>query len=243
MPAAFFEQAETSWAYLHLFSEIFSQEGLCHSAYADRHSIFWTDREPTVEEQLLGKRPKTQVGRALEELGITLIPAGSPQAKGRIERLWGTFQDRLVSELRWVGAKSKAEAQAVLDHFLPQYSRRFTKPALVAKPAWRKVEHKQLEQSLCFKYQRVVAKDNTVGFCGLVLALPKISPFISWAHKTVDVHVLLDGSVQIFHRGQSIARFNAKTLSTMGLRRNNGRWTAKSLGPQTNSPQIECAPP
>jgi len=142
-----------------------------------------------------------------------------------------------------VGAKSKAEAQAVLDHFLPQYNRRFSKPALVAKPAWRKVEHKQLEQSLCFKYQRVVAKDNTVGFCGLVLALPKISPFISWAHKTVDVHVLLDGSVQIFHRGQSIARFNAKTLSTMGLRRNNGRWTAKSLGPQTNSPQIECAPP
>src|SRR5881628_3443687 len=184
VPAAFFEQAETSWAYLHLFSEIFS-----------------------------------------------------------IERLWGTFQDRLVSELRLVGAKSKAEAQAVLDHFLPQYNRRFSKPALVAKPAWRKVEHKQLEQSLCFKYQRVVAKDNTVGFCGLVLALPKISPFISWAHKTVDVHVLLDGSVQIFHRGQSIARFNAKTLSTMGLRRNNGRWTAKSLGPQTNSPQIECAPP
>src|SRR5437899_2214091 len=171
VPAAFFEQAETSWAYLHLFSEIFSQEGLCHSAYADRHSIFWTDREPTVEEQLSGKRPKTQVGRALEELGITLIPAGSPQAKGRIERLWGTFQDRLVSELRLVGAKSKAEAQAVLDHFLPQYNRSFSKPALVAKPAWRKVEHKQLEQSLCFKYQRVVAKDNTVGFCGLVLAL------------------------------------------------------------------------
>ena len=112
VPLAFFEQAETSWAYFHLFDEIFKKEGLPHSLYSDCHSIFWTDREPTLEEQLRGKRPTTEVGRALEELGITLIPAGSPQAKGGIERLWGTFQDRLVSELRLAGAKTQAEAQA-----------------------------------------------------------------------------------------------------------------------------------
>ncbi len=114
VPAAFFEEQETSWAYLRLFLEMGKRQGLALSAYADRHSIFWTDREPTVEEQLAGKLPRTQVGRALEELAITLIPAGSPQAKGRIERLWGTFQDRLVSELRLAGAKTKEEAQAVL---------------------------------------------------------------------------------------------------------------------------------
>lgn len=94
VPKAFFEQKETSWAYFHLFSDIFKRKGLAQSVYPDCHSIFWTDREPSIEEQLKGKRPRTQVGRALEELGITLIPAGSPQAEGRIERVWGTFQDR-----------------------------------------------------------------------------------------------------------------------------------------------------
>ncbi len=92
VPRAFFEEAETSWAYFHLFSEIFKKEGLPHSVYADRHSIFWTDREPTIAEQLVNKRPTTEVGRGLEELGITLIPAGSPRAKGRNERLWETFR-------------------------------------------------------------------------------------------------------------------------------------------------------
>jgi hypothetical protein len=84
------------------------------SVYSDRHSIFWTDREATIEEQLKNQRPTTEVGRGLEELGVTLILAGSPQAKGRIERLWGTFQDRLVSELRRAQAKTQAQAQAVL---------------------------------------------------------------------------------------------------------------------------------
>jgi len=107
VPAAFFEEQESSAAYFRLFLEIGRTQGLPICAYADRHSIFWTEREPTIEEQLTDRRPKTQVGRALGELGVTLIPAGSPQAKGRIERLWGTFQDRLVSELRLVGAKTK----------------------------------------------------------------------------------------------------------------------------------------
>ena len=129
VPGALFVEAETSWAYLKLFLGAFKKKGLPQSVYSDRHKIFFTDREPTIEEQLKAKRPRTQVGRALEELGITLIPAGSPQAKGRIERLWGTFQDRLVSELRLEGAKSKAEAQAVLDRYLPRHNRRFAKSA------------------------------------------------------------------------------------------------------------------
>ena len=103
---AMFVEAESSWAYFRLFSEIFNKHGLPQSIYADRHSIFWTDREPTLEEQLKNQRPTTEVGRGLQELGVTLIPAGSPQAKGRIERLWGTFQDRLVSELRRAGANT-----------------------------------------------------------------------------------------------------------------------------------------
>ena len=116
---AMFVEAESTWGYFRLFSEIFNKHGLPQSVYADRHSVFWTDREPTIEEQLNNQRPTTEVGRGLEELGVTLIPAGSPQAKGRIERLWGTFQDRLVSELRRARAKTPSQAQVVLERYLP----------------------------------------------------------------------------------------------------------------------------
>ena len=236
VPAAFFEEQETSAAYFRLFLEIGRTKGLPISAYADRHSIFFTEREPTLEEELSDKHPKTQVGRALEELAVTLIPAGSPQAKGRIERLWGTFQDRLVSELRLAGAKTKEQAQAVLEKFLPQYNRRFSKPAVKASPAWRKVETKRLERSLCFKYQRTAAKDNTVQFGGALFQIPKPSPSRSYANKKVQVHVLLDGSVELFYQGEKIARFDSKTTHTIGLYRTNGRWEVSRYGPDTTQP-------
>lgn len=238
VPGAFFVQAETSWAYLKLFRDVFKKRGLPHSVYADRHSIFFTDREPTLEEQLAGKRPRTQVGRALEELGITLIPAGSPQAKGRIERLWDTFQDRLVSELRLQGAKSEKQAQAVLDRHLPQHNRRFAKSASEVKPAWREVDPKALEQALCFKYRRVVAKDHTVSFEGSILQIPKRSPFLSWAGKAVHVHVLLDGSVEIYYKTDRIARFDSKTDCTIGLYRKNGKREVSSYGPETTTSMV-----
>ncbi len=234
VPGACFVDHETTGAYLQLFLAVFTKKGLPQAIYADRHSIFWTDREPTLEEQLAGRRPRTQVGRALDELGTTLIPASSPQAKGRVERLWGTFQDRLVSELRLAGATTRAEAQAVLVRFLPHYNRRFAKPA-AATPAWRGVDRPRLAHSLCFKYRRVVAKDNTVAFQGAVLPLPKRSPFVSWAHKGVDVHVLLDGSVEIFAQHDRIARFDAKMARTIGLHRTNGRREVSSYGPDTTT--------
>ena len=109
------------------------------SIYTDCHSVFWTDREPTLEEQLINRKPTTEVGRGLEELGVTLILAHSPQAKGRIERLWNTFQDRLVSELRLAKAKTVQQATVVLDRYLPVHNRKFAKPAQSAEPAWRRL--------------------------------------------------------------------------------------------------------
>src|SRR4029450_8866704 len=153
---AMFVEAESSWAYFRLFSEIFNKHGLPHSVYADRHSIFWTDREPTIEEQLKNQRPTTEVGRGLQELGVTLIPAGSPQAKGRIERLWGTFQDRLVSELRRAGAKTQAQAQVVLEGHLPEHNRKFSKPPAQSEPAWRKASSTQIERALCFNLETAI---------------------------------------------------------------------------------------
>ena len=236
VPGALFVEAETSWAYLKLLLGVFKKKGLAHSVYSDRHKIFFTDREPTIEEQLADKLPRTQVGRALKELGVTLIPAGSPQAKGRIERLWGTFQDRLVSELRLKGAKTKEQAQAVLDHYLPQHNRRFASCGSGTKPAWRQVDSKALEQALCFKYQRVVAKDNTVSFEGALFQIPKGSPCRSYAGKRVDVHVLLDGSVEFFYQGEKIAQFDSKTAHAFALYRTNGSREVSSYGSQTTTP-------
>lgn len=235
VPGAFFVEGESSWAYLKLFLGVFKKKGLPHSVYSDRHKIFFTDREPTIEEQLADKLPRTQVGRALEELGITLIPAGSPQAKGRIERLWGTFQDRLVSELRLAGAKTKEQAQAVLDRYLPQHNRSFANPPQAEKPAWREVDSKALQQALCFKYQRVVAKDNTVCFEGAVFQIPKGFPCRSYAGKRIDVHVLLDGSVEFFYQGEKIAQFDSKTAHAFGLYRTNGAREMSRYGPQTTT--------
>src|SRR4026208_1303546 len=227
---AFFTQAESSWGYFTLFSGIFRQSGLPQSIYSDCHSVFWTDREATIDEQLLNKRPTTEVGRGLEELGVTLILAHSPQAKGRIERLWNTFQDRLVSELRLARAKTVQQATVVLDRYIPEHNRKFSMPA-TAEPSWRKLSALQIERSLCFKQQRTVAKDNTVTFEGTVLQIPKTSPFRSHANKRIDVHVLLDGAVEFFYKTEKIATFDSKTTHTIGLYRTHGNKVGFRYGP------------
>jgi hypothetical protein len=164
-----------------------------------------------------------------------LIPAGSPQAKGRIERLWGTLQDRLVSELRLAGAKTRAEAQAVLERYLPKFNRTFSIAARKTQPAWRKVQAHQLENSLCFKYPRTVAKDHTVNFEGVLFQIPKKSPSRSYAGKRINVHVLLDGSVEFFFKEQRIARFDFKTAHASGLYRANSKRDLFRYGPMTRS--------
>ena len=227
---AFFAPAESSWGYFHLFSEIFKQHGLPQSIYTDCHSVFFTDREPTLDEQLVNKRPTTEVGRGLEELGVTLILAHSPQAKGRIERLWNTFQDRLVSELRLAKAKTVEQATVVLNCYLPVHNRKFAKPAK-AQPAWRKLSALKIERALCFKQQRTVAKDNTVTFEGTVLQIPKTSPFRSHANKRIDVHVLLDGALEFFYKTEKIATFDSKTTHTIGLYRTHGKKEGFRYGP------------
>jgi transposase len=227
---AFFASAESSWGYFHLFCEIFKQHGVSQSIYTDCHSVFWTDRTPTLEEQLINKKPTTEVGRGLEELGVTLILAHSPQAKGRIERLWNTFQDRLVSELRLAKAKTLEQAQVVLERYLAVHNRKFSKPAK-AEPAWRKVSSLEIERALCFKQQRTVAQDNTISFEATVLQIPKTSPFRSYANRRVDVHVMLDGAVEIFYKTEKIATFDSKTTHTIGLYRTHGKKEGFRYGP------------
>ena len=127
VPFALFRQQEDAHGYMLMLREIIDRHGIPMALYSDRHSIFQNStREPeSLEEQLRGRRDPTQFARALEELGIRLILAHTPQAKGRVERAWDTFQDRLVSEMRLAGTATIEQANRMLLDFLPRYNRRF----------------------------------------------------------------------------------------------------------------------
>ena len=176
--------------------------------YSDRHSIFQRAARDhdTLEEQLAGQRHPTQFGRALKELGIQSILAQSPQAKGRVERLWGTLQDRLVSELRMAGASTVDEANEVLWAFLPEFNERFSVSARQSGSAYRHLpEDTQLESILCFKYNHTVANDNTISFQGRTLQLLPDLQRLTYARARVEVQQRIDGSIVACYRGKTIA--------------------------------------
>src|SRR5712692_3360242 len=130
VPWACFRDQEDAQGYFIVMRETVAKYGIPMAAYADRHSIFFQGKEKfllelSLEEQLAAHREPTQFGRLLNELGVHLMHALSPQAKGRVERLWGTFQDRLASELRMAGAADCEQANQVLRRFLPRHNRRF----------------------------------------------------------------------------------------------------------------------
>ena len=220
VPTGFFDEEETTWGYFKIFYDTFIQYGLPVSIYADRHKIFQTDRELTLEEQLQNKKPETQIGRALRELGITLIPAYSSQAKGRIERTWGTFQDRLVSELRLAKATNKEEANAVVKKIIPQHNKRFAKKPKYPTSAWRAMpKNIDLLQILCIKEQRTVGNDNTVSWHGATLQIPKSPLRPSFAKAKVEVRYLLTHEIQIYYKNHCIAKFPPKTIELNALGR------------------------
>ncbi len=129
MLALLFRAEEDAAGYFLLVRAVVTTHGRPAALYHDRHSIFRVNTPETVAEQLAGTREPTQFGRLLNELGIASVIARSPQAKGRVERLFGTLQDRLTSMLRLVGASNEAEATACLPAFLADFNDRFTVPA------------------------------------------------------------------------------------------------------------------
>jgi transposase len=208
-----FEEAETTWGYLDLMGEVITTHGVPLSLYADRHSIFHTTREPTIIEQLKDVVPLTQFGRAMDDLGITLIKAWTPQAKGRIERQWGIFQDRLVVALRLAGANTLEQAREVLKSFLKEYNQRFCLLPKQAAAVFRKAPRKTvLHNILCLKETRMVKKDHTVSFDGLVLQIPFCKKFPCIADRKVDVRQYRDGHLEIVYRGAIVALFSSQAI-------------------------------
>jgi hypothetical protein len=176
VPAAVFRPQEDAAGYLLLLRQIATTQGLPLALYVDRHGVFVRSKRErwTVEEELAGGPLPTQVGRALQELDIEVLHALSPQAKGRIERLWGTLQQRLVAELRLAGITTLEQANAFLPGFLARFNARFGVPPADPRPAWRALPPElELGRVCCFKYQRTVRPDNTSCLGQRVLQLPR----------------------------------------------------------------------
>ena len=208
VPYGLFRDQEDAQGYTLLLRQIIASYGIPEALYHDGHGIFERSKREaeSLEEQLMGRRKPTQFGRIMEELGIISITSCSPQAKGRIERLWGTFQDRLKSELRIAGAKTSEEANQVLWHFLPRFNQRFAVPAREPGLAYRQPpEDFKPDEIFCFKYQRTVGRDNVVRFGEHRLQLVPTNGRSSYVKAKVEVHERMDGSLAVQYKGQCLA--------------------------------------
>ncbi|HSA87564.1 MAG TPA: ISNCY family transposase [Nitrospira sp.] len=174
--------------------------GVPLAIYADKHTTYRSPAEPTIEEQLAGAEPASQFGRALQELGVELIAAHSPQAKGRVERLFKTFQDRLVKELRLARIATLEAANRFLEDYLPIYNHRFAvRPAQAADLHRPRLPRRDLDHILCIKTNRVLRRDWTVTHNG---QLYQIHDNVRPTHVMVEER--LDGTLRLTHHGRAL---------------------------------------
>lgn len=205
VPAAVFQFTEDARGYFLLTRTVCLKTGVPQALYSDRHSIFWATNPPTLADQLAGRVSTTQFGRAMAELGVQLIPAHSPQAKGRIERLWGTLQDRLVQELRLANVTTIEQANAYLPGFLRRFNRTFAVAAGEPGSAYRpRLSAAVLDHILCFKHERVVSKDNTVRVAQLIFQLLAGPNRLGYTRATVSVHETLDARWSVHLDGRQL---------------------------------------
>ena len=188
--------------------EVFSVHGLPSSLYTDRGSHYFSTPEAN---GAVDKEAPTQVGRALRHLGIEHIPAYSPEARGRSERMFGTLQDRLIKELAKAGITEIAAANTwIRDVYLPEHNARFARPAALPEVAFVSVADKSvLAETLCMQEERVVGRDNTVSFGGLKLQLPASPLRHHFVKARVRVHQYPDGALAVFHGPRCLARYDA----------------------------------
>ncbi len=203
MRARFFEE-ETTRASYDVFEGWVRAHGLPGSVYVDRDSIYRCEGEPSVADQLAGKERQTQFGRAMEQLGVELILAHSPQAKGRVERMNGVLQDRLVKALRLAGISDLESANRFLEEtYLREFNRRFARVAASPLDVHRGVP-RNLDEVLSWEAARVVQRDWTVACEGKGYQLDRQHEALSLAGRKVVVRTLRDGRVQLVFRGQKL---------------------------------------
>lgn len=207
----FFRPSEDTLGYLNMLHQMVTNFGVPQSLYSDRHTIFFSPKADrlSIEEQLQGlKAPLTRFGKVLEELGINQIKARSPQAKGRIERLWGTLQSRLMVELRLAGISSIASANEFLPEFIGRYNSQFSVDAADPISAFiKRPACKSTNNIICLKDERQSDRGSAVSFLGkqyqLLDSCGKTTLLRFQAKVAILTH--LDGSIS--------ARYEKKTYS------------------------------
>lgn len=211
MPGAHFVPEESAAAYLQVLAAIVKDEGIPLRIYMDRHgSLKRNDDHWTLDEELAGQQTPTQVGQALADLRIEPIYALSPEAKGRVERLWGTLQDRLVSELRLKSISTLEGANRFLVSYVPRHNHRFGRPPRETERAWRSLPSGlNIDEVCAFRYVATVSNDNVVSIDGVKLQIPRPQGGRSFARAVLDVRQTLSGQWRLHLAGKCIAAIDA----------------------------------
>ena len=212
---AFFIPYECSFGYLKLLEHMVTRYGVPCSIYQDRHgSLHRNDDNWTLEEQLNGEQDPTQVGGCLQSLGITPIFALTPQAKGRIERLFGVLQDRLIAELALRDiTEMDAGNRFLAEQFIAEHNRRFAVKSESSQKAWRRIPRDvDIKRAISFRYHAVVGNDNAVRLGGMVIDIPEALGRRGYAKARVEVRQLLDGSWRVYYKDTLIAHTDPTPL-------------------------------
>jgi transposase len=199
-----FFPSDTLFANMHVIRTFIEKKGLFVSLYTDKASHFKTTRKSGIHYNVNPEQDDTQIQRALDELGITLILANSPQAKGRVERLFGTFQDRLIHEMRLAKICNYDQANKFLiECFLPDYNERFSIENIDS--AYSPIPADiTLDTVFCVKLQRSANSDNTIQVQGQTIQIPPSKYHRSFAHRKVDVCILDDNRILVLYNNKII---------------------------------------
>lgn len=201
--ARFFE-GETTEASYGVFEAWVGQHGVPGSLYVDRDSIYRCEREPTIQEQIAGIEPATQFGRVMASLGVEVIMAHSPQAKGRVERCNGLLQDRLVKEMRLAAISDLKKANEFLEKkFLPRLNGKFRVEPRSAADAHRP-NRWDLKEELNWEEDRVVSNDWTVSWKGRWFQIQSEEEHLGLAGKKVTLRLLRCGALKVMHQGRKL---------------------------------------
>jgi len=204
--SGFFVEEEGTMSSFTGLGEVIKEQGLFCSLYADRGSHYWTTKEAGGK---VDRDNPTQVGRALRQLGIELIPAYSPEARGRSERMFGTLQKRLPQELRLRGIKHMEEANRFLkEEYLPAHNKRFAVSPENEGTAFIPWVGQGLEDIISVQEERTVGNDNTVRYKGLCLQIPADRHRYHYVKVKVRVHEYPDTTLAIFHGPRKLAHYS-----------------------------------
>lgn len=204
----FFVEEEGTLSSLLGVREVIETKGLFSALYTDRGSHYWTTPEAGGR---VDKVHLTQFGRAMKQLGIEMIAAYSPEARGRSERAFATHQGRLPQELQLAGITDRIEANRYLrEVYRPAFNQEFARSPRETGSAFVPFLGGNMDDILCEQYERTVGKDNCVRFEGLVLQIPKDRFRCHYVKAKVRVHRYLDGSLAVFHGPRPLARYDAE---------------------------------